>query len=122
MPATFPAPMATNPPITNKLYTVGSNVTGAGMGLVLGGSIFLLFAVIVPCDRSESTCDQSTWESKQDTADAFKYTGYGLMIAGGVTMLVGIPLWIIGYHQLKKKIRQESATLSVRPGGLSVAF
>ena len=120
-----PAPVAESTPVSsingvdsaayyqdliNRYTLSGEKKRSAGNGMMIGGGIGVLLGVLlmVDSDNERHHCRGSDYSCDDDEFVEF-LTGYGLALAGGVVLGVGVTLKIVGGTKLRRARRYQES-------------
>ena len=85
--------MSIEAPHLYKSYRTGSNLSGIGKGLVIGGAAAAVIGI--------ATADTETTSTSTGTQINFTGAGGAVAVAGFVCAIAGTPVWIIGNSKKK---------------------
>ena len=96
--------------LVNRYTLSGEKKRSAGNGMMIGGGIGVLLGVflMVDSDNERHHCRGSDYSCDDDEFVEF-LTGYGLALAGGVVLGVGVTLKIVGSSKLRRAARYQES-------------
>lgn len=96
--------------LVNRYTLSGEKKRSAGNGMMIGGGIGVLLGVLlmVDSDNERHHCRGSDYSCDDDEFVEF-LTGYGLALAGGVVLGVGVTLKIVGGTKLRRARRYQES-------------
>ena len=96
--------------LINRYTLSGEKKRSAGNGMMIGGGIGVLLGVLlmVDSDNERHHCRGSDYSCDDDEFVEF-LTGYGLALAGGVVLGVGVTLKIVGGTKLRRARRYQES-------------